>query len=104
MWLKANRANLIRAFGKDKAKAILSEIAACESDNNYNWCHWSHKIDFYMGRIDKILNTCGVESLYPEFPNVFYCNGGDTYDVTVCYDHDKGFIVGDWGSYVEARS
>lgn len=45
----------------------------------------------------------GVESLYPDFPNFYYVNTGDSYNTTLYYN-GKSLRVGDWGSYVESKS
>lgn len=50
---------------------------------------------------DKLIGTCGVEYLGGD---IYYCNTGDTYDLTLLYDErvDR-FFVGTWGSLVEAN-
>jgi len=52
---------------------------------------------------DKAMNGYGVESLYPDFPNFYYVNMGDTYRGTLYYT-GKSFQIGDWGGYVERNS
>ncbi len=42
----------------------------------------------------------GVESLYPEFPNFYYVNMGDTYDKTMYYN-GTSIMIGSWGDYYE---
>ena len=50
---------------------------------------------------DRLLGTFGVEYLGGD---IYYCNTGDTYDLTLLYDErvDR-FFVGTWGSLVEAN-
>lgn len=50
---------------------------------------------------DELLDTFGVEYLGGD---VYYCNTGETYDVTLLYDErvDR-FSVGCWGNLVEAN-
>lgn len=55
-----------------------------------------------LGLINDILGFSGVESLYPQLPNIDYCNKGDTYDTTVFTNSKTGkFYIGDWGSLIE---
>jgi hypothetical protein len=42
----------------------------------------------------------GVESLYPEYPQFYYVNMGDTYDRTLYYN-GISLQIGSWGDYVE---
>lgn len=50
---------------------------------------------------DKLLETFGVEYLGGD---VYYCNTGETYDVTLLYDERADrFFVGCWGNLVEAN-
>lgn len=42
----------------------------------------------------------GIESLYPEFPNFYYVNMGDTYKKTLYYN-GVSLQIGSWGDYVE---
>ena len=56
-----------------------------------------------MEELDKICSfSYGVESLYPDYPTVFYINRGDTYDLTIVYDYDtERFYLAAWGDYYE---
>lgn len=57
-----------------------------------------------MERIDKILNTCGVEYTMrghnQKSPGFYYCNAGDTYATTVIRVNGQ-FRVERWGDIVE---
>jgi len=112
MLLVANRKNL-----KQYAKDILDNgytpekekelINICTKDNYVNYKegqreHESFAIQRYMGKIDKILNTHGVESGYPDIPSLEYCNTGEMYNITLL--HYKGKLyIGDVGSLMEKQ-
>ena len=51
---------------------------------------------------DFLKGTHGVEDLYPDHPNFYYVNTGDTYNSTLCHD-GKRFFVGSWGDWIEAK-
>ncbi len=57
-----------------------------------------------LERIDKILGTCGVERIphghNQQSPTIHYCNGGDTYTVTILKISGR-FRIGCWGDIVE---
>lgn len=64
--------------------------------------------DVAMEAIDTLLETCGVEYIasaddsFSEAQGMSYCNTGDTYGLTILYDHRSGkFSVGCWGDVVE---
>lgn len=89
---------------------ILKEIPDYERET-YRF----EKIDRLLWGIDKILETNGVEILCtggevsPQQMDgsdivLSYCNAGDTYSVTVAYEHltDK-FILTSWGDWHEAH-
>ena len=42
----------------------------------------------------------GVESGYPEYPQFYYVNAGDAYNVTFYYN-GTSLMIGTWGDYVE---
>lgn len=59
-----------------------------------------------LRRIDSIIQTCGVEYLIDKNGRlrVAYCNNGDTYAATVCYNLETGsYSVKGWGDWVEAH-
>lgn len=77
--------------------------------------HISHSRAAHLGRIDKILGTCGVEGMLLDGQgndvsgscdesqvkcDIQYCNAGDTYATTIFYWKGK-LRIGDWGSVVE---
>lgn len=49
--------------------------------------HWSHAATAWMEEISKLGDFSGVESLYPEFPHIMYCNAGDSYASTLIFNH-----------------
>jgi hypothetical protein len=55
-----------------------------------------------MERIDRVLNTCGVEVIpaghNQKSPAIVYCNAGDAYSWTVLKVNGQ-FRVGCWGGY-----
>lgn len=57
-----------------------------------------------MERIDRILETCGVERIphghNQRSPAITYCNTGDTYNTTIMKINGR-FVIGCWGDYVE---
>jgi len=42
----------------------------------------------------------GVGNLYPDYPEFYYVNMGDTYSMTLCYTGNS-FYIGSWGDWVE---
>lgn len=59
-----------------------------------------------LRRIDAILQTCGVEHLIHRNNRlcVSYCNNGDSYAPTVCYNLETGsYSVKGWADWVEAN-
>jgi len=109
MFLRANKKNL-----KEYAKEVLGVeytpkkerelIDICTKDNYTNYIegreHRSFAIVKYMEKINDIIGTFGVENGFPEIPDLYYCNNGDTYNITIL--HYKGKLyIGDWGSVAE---
>lgn len=78
-------------------------ITAYEDDTGYGRSgHWSHLIVWLMGKLSDVGEFHGAESLYPEQPNIYYLNAGDTYATTLLYDHDEmEFSIGCWGDLME---
>lgn len=70
-------------------------------------------VDQVMELANKMLGGYGVESIsheamwidhYYQNHGLLYVNKGDTYNVTICYDTDKGaMFVGSWGDWVESN-
>ncbi len=52
---------------------------------------------------DEAMKGFGVESLYPDFPKVYYVNMGDTYSKTL-YFTGNSFQIGSWGDWVERNA
>ena len=111
MLLVANKSN-IKKYIKDilgneytetKEKELI-EICTKDSYTNYlePGTHESFTIEIYMNKIDKVLNTYGVESGYPDIPSLEYCNIGEMYNTTIL--HYKGKLyIGDVGSIMEKQ-
>ena len=111
MLLVANKSN-IKKYIKDilgneytetKEKELI-EICTKDSYTNYlePGTHESFTIEIYMNKIDKVLNTYGVESGYPEIPSLEYCNTGEMYNTTIL--HYKGKLyIGNVGSIMEKQ-
>ena len=111
MLLVANKSN-IKKYIKDilgneytetKEKELI-EICTKDSYTNYlePGTHESFTIEIYMNKIDKVLNTYGVESGYPEIPSLEYCNTGEMYNTTIL--HYKGKLyIGDVGTIMEKQ-
>lgn len=79
---------------------------------------WQDDRDFSyedaLQECDKLLDTCGIESVNPEgapsytdegirlCPPFSYCNAGDTYATTLARDHQAGaWVVACWGDLLE---
>jgi len=112
MLLVANRKNLKECMkellGNEYTETKEKElINICTKDDYTNYKeeqreHESFAIQRYMEKIDKILNTHGVESGYPEIPSLEYCNTGEMYNITLL--HYKGKLyIGDVGSLMEKQ-
>lgn len=61
-----------------------------------------------LRKIDEVLRTHGVEYIpskkdgWNRAEGIDYCNSGDTYAPTVCYDNSTGnYRVSSWGDIVE---
>lgn len=67
--------------------------------------HVSHDVADYLERVLKACGNSGlygVESLYPELPDVWYLNAGDPYTETLIYNSDiHQWSLGCWGDIVE---
>ena len=109
MFLRANRNNL-RKYAKEilgveyTPKKERELIDICTKDNYINYIEGGEHVSFaivkYMEKINNIIGTFGVESCFPEIPDLYYCNSGDTYNITIL--HYKGKLyIGDWGSVAE---
>ena len=55
----------------------------------------------YVKKISEIINGCGSESLYPQYPDVYYVNMGDPYHATLVLMDDELFLSC-WGDVFEA--
>ena len=63
--------------------------------------HISHSVADFLEEINSLSGHFGVESLYPERPEIWYLNAGDTYTTTLCYNHDSDrFFIACWGDLV----
>lgn len=64
--------------------------------------------DVQLHAVNKLINGFGVEYIadkddsYSDACGIDYVNMGDTYALTVCYDHTKNkFFLSSWGDIVE---
>ena len=97
--MKVTRNNLMKYLGtsEEVAQKIVQQIRA-NTDNPHT----------ALDAIDKLLGTCGVEgvikpSSYSE--GLSYCNTGETYDNTVCFDsEDNTWFIGSWGDWYEQNT
>ena len=65
--------------------------------------HYSHAAIQFMEGLSKLGDFQGVESLYPDRPEVFYCNAGDTYAATLIFNRETAQVrLGCWGDLVGA--
>jgi len=112
MLLVANRKNL-----KEYAKTLLDnkyteqkekeliEVCTIKTVDYYHTGgqHISFAIRDWLEDINKILCTHGVESGYPDYEDLQYCNTGDTYALTILYY--KGRLrIGDCGTIAEGNN
>lgn len=59
--------------------------------------HPSHAANAFMEELSKLGDFSGVESLYPEKPQILYCNAGDTYADTLIYNYETERVtLGCW--------
>jgi hypothetical protein len=66
--------------------------------------HWSHAASEWMDRVAKLGDFHGAGSLYPDFPEIMYCNAGDAYAATLIFNHATGQVrLGCIGDIVERR-
>lgn len=108
MKLIANKRNLKKyakiLLGNEYTKELEDKlIKTCTEKNVYHyWTEDTHKsfAEYkWLSEINSILKMYGVESLAPDV-NLYYCNSGDTYNLTIYHFNDKLYI-GDWGSIAE---
>lgn len=108
MLLRANRSNLKKfaaqllgnEYSEEKAKEL---VKVCLAGIERTYGHISHDYARHLEKVDKILNTHGVEGFLENGQDVTYCNAGDTYAMTVMY-HNGKLKIGDWGTIVEMNS
>lgn len=112
--LRANRQNI-----NYEAKRLMGNLYTPEREKELiKLCQRDHTHEAYfvpgehpsfaahrlMEDIDKVLKTFGVESLYPDLPNIYYCNNGDSYTDTILYcTEKKKTYIGSWGDVMETR-
>lgn len=65
--------------------------------------HWSHAVNSFMDELSRLGEFSGAESLYPEKPELYYLNAGDTYASTLIYNYNHNTIrIGCLGDMVGA--
>ena len=89
-----------------EAKWIKDIIESFELGEYNQLGHWSHAVSECMGDISRAGGFYGEESLYPDIPDIFYCNAGDTYTNTVVYDNRRKhpFFIATIGDVIERES
>lgn len=88
--LEANRAQRM---------ALLEELGLMKWFNQHH--HPPRIHDVRMAILDKLAETCGVESIRVKDGSwCDYLNTGDTYAPTLLYFRGR-YVVGDWGTIVE---
>ena len=90
--MKVTRKNLMKYLGctEEVSQKIVQQITGNAGTHTA------------LDAIDKLLGTCGVEGImkpgsYSE--SLSYCNTGETYDNTVCFDGT--WFIGSWGDWYE---
>jgi hypothetical protein len=89
---------------RDNVEAKVQELGCV---NTLKWIDSCYNLpeDYtvIMSACDELLGTCGVESFETaDGDYVDYCNTGDTYATTICYDGTTGrFMVASWGYLAE---
>ena len=91
----------------------LEYIESCQSNKDVSGAHWiTFDIPDYVYRynsterklwaIDQILECHGVEYIQGDSLDLAYCNTGDTYASTVCYDYTRDkFVITSYGDWIE---
>lgn len=125
MNLIANRRNL-REYGRVLLKHTPEEHYKQNLKLLIEWCTApctprlaTDRLEWIMEWINKLLQTCGVESVYEmrtgesvsdslrvdpaDVIDIRYCNTGDSYGMTILYWKGR-FRIGDWASIVEKLS
>lgn len=107
---------------RDKAQRIRGLIKGTIEPDTYasvkQWVNSCYNrpadVELIMSAINEELECYGVEGVSIEGVYInrywsdtlaLYCNGGDTYHVTILYDTDKDrFIIASWGDFYERAS
>lgn len=85
----------------EQARAIRAHIKSGYSVPRGE--HPSHAVAAFLEPLNKLVETHGVESLYPEKPSRWYLNAGDTYATTLIFnDETDTFRLGCWGDLAGA--
>jgi hypothetical protein len=101
--LRQMKAELMKAWNitEETFKVFVSLVT------KYTWedywdrrSHTSFAKREYMQYVNNVIKGSGVDSLYPDLPDIWYVNMGDTYATTVILKDDKLYI-GTWGDVVE---
>lgn len=86
-----------KAIGKSDGKKLRKALEDAAAKGS--------KAKALLGIVNTLLDAHGVESLYPDYPEIYYVNLGDTYDTTLLLNVATGNLyVGAWGDYVERHS
>lgn len=65
------------------------------SDQSFAVIQYLERLETFVG------GTFGVESLWPDAPDFFYLNNGETYQETLCFKRGS-LLWRCWGSEIEA--
>lgn len=95
-----------------KGWATVERIDWPEDRVNYFEPQHERNVEAVMAEINRLCDTHGIEGIYSERVSgpggywgdhlLLYCNTGDTYTTTVCYDtREDEFFLGDWGTFLE---
>jgi len=99
-----------RDLSKENAKLIrdlvCGRVDPYDHDAGYvrfSECyHAPSREDMILHVLNALIDGYGVESCYPDKPELWYVNMGDPYVATIIYNDDTGkFRIGCWGDYFE---
>lgn len=90
-------------LGDDTAAKTIRTLMREGFETLRGYYHISHDVVGYLEAIEKHCPfSYGVESLYPDLPDIWYFNAGDTYAETLIYNSDSHrWSVGCWGDIVK---
>ena len=116
--MKANLKNLKNFYDKETSKKILSVIEETDKEalSSYesvkklvNQCYNPPSLfNCRLVALNELLGGCGIEYVpnydegFPDIGGIDYVNMGDSYIMTIIYDHEREeFIISSYGDYLE---